>query len=70
MNNTIQIDSLVRGRIGNLDKIGEARVFRVSSFDWVAGIDSEGRQTIIHEPEIVELPRPERLRQDIPEQLR
>lgn len=65
----VQVDSLVRGTVGNLDKVGEARVYYISPFGWVAGIDSDGHQTIIHDPEVIALPRPTRQRTDIPERL-
>lgn len=68
----VQIDSLVRGRVGSLDKVGEARVFSIDHlrYGWVAGIEpSTGRQTIIHDPEVVAPPRPVKQRTDIPERL-
>lgn len=67
---TIQLDALVRGEIGFTARVGEARVYRVSNWGWVAGIDSEGRQVIISSPEVIGEPRPVKDRLDIPERFR
>jgi len=65
----MKIDSLVRGRVGSTERVAEARVYRVSAWGWVAGIDTEGRQVIIHDAEIIGDPRPMNQRKDIPERL-
>lgn len=67
---TIPIDALVRGRVGATDRVTEARVYRPTTFGWVSGIDPEGRQVIIMDPEVIGEPRPEKDRRDIPERLR
>ena len=66
----IRIDSLVRGPVGSTDVVETMRVFFVSPFGWVVGVNAEQRQRIMHEPELVEGPRPEKQRTDIPMHLR
>lgn len=66
----LQIDSLVRGKVGSLNTVREMRVYRISAYNWVAGIESDsGRQMIMHAPEVIGPPRPVRARTDIPERL-
>lgn len=65
----IQVDSLVRGKIGNLEKTGEGRVYSIGHFDWVPVIDADGNQLILHEAEVIAPPRPQKQRTDIPERL-
>jgi hypothetical protein len=59
----------VRGRVGNLDRQAEGRVFSSSHYDWVAVIDAEGNQLVLHDVEVIAPPRPQRQRTDIPERL-
>jgi hypothetical protein len=66
----MRIDSLVRGHVGSTERITTARVYRVSPWGWVGGIEEDGRQTIIYDPEEIEPPRPMNQRNDIPERLR
>ena len=66
----IEIDALVRGHVGTTPRVTEARVYRLSPWGWVAGVDDQSRQVIIHDPEVVGPPRPEKDRRDIPERLR
>ena len=65
----VPIDSLVRGRVGNLDRVAEGRVFSTSHYGWVAVIDPDGNQLVLHDAEVLEAPRPVRARTDIPERL-
>ena len=67
---SLPIDSLVRGRVGNTDRIEDVRVYRVSSFGWVGGINGNGRQRILHDFEVIDGPRPVKARTDVPERLR
>ena len=71
MNGT-PLDALVRGRVGLTERIDTMRVYRVSPWGWVAGVNADGRQEIMNGDsfEVVEGPRPVRLRTDIPERLR
>ena len=66
----VEIDSLVRGYVGFTDRITQARVYRITPWGWVGGINTEGRQTIIRDPEIIGDPRPMNQRNDIPEKFR
>lgn len=68
----VQIDSLVRGRVGSTEKIDEMRVFRITSFGHVAGINGDGNQSIMNAGnfEVIGEPRPQNQRRDIPERLR
>ena len=65
----VQLDSLVRGRVGNLERVGEGRVYSIGHFDWVPVIDADGHQLILHDVEVIAPPRPMRQRTDIPERL-
>lgn len=66
----LQIDSLVRGKIGSVDVVREMRVYRIQPWG-VAGIETDsGRQSIMYKPEAIGPPRPVRLRTDIPERLK
>lgn len=68
----VPLDALVRGRVGLTERIDTMRVYRVSPWGWVAGVNADGRQAIMNGDsfELVEGPRPVRLRTDIPERLR
>ena len=69
----VTIDSLVRGRVGNLDVEDTARVYSVNNlrYGWVAAISTtDGRQTVIHDPVVIGPPRPVVQRTDIPDRLR
>lgn len=67
----VEVDSLVRGKIGRLDRTIEGRVFSVARSGSVGVIRSDnGRQGIIYEPEPIGPPRPMNQRTDIPVKLR
>jgi hypothetical protein len=67
---TIPIDALVRGEVGHTTRVETMRVFHRSPFGWVAGVTSEGRQRIMHAPEVIDRPRPEKQRTDVPDRLK
>lgn len=69
--NVVRLDALVRGRFGSSDKEGTMRVFRVHP-SFVSGISEDGqqRQMYVGNFEVVDEPRPERQRTDIPSRLR
>ena len=54
----MHLDTLVRGRAGFTEKTVEGRVYRVSPHGWVAVLSTDQRQWVIHEPEVVDAPRP------------
>lgn len=64
----IPTDALVRGRVGSLERIATGRVFSVSPYGYVAAM-CDGNQTILHDVEVLEGPRPEKERRDIPAHL-
>lgn len=66
----LQIDSLVRGRIGATERIGEGRVYSIARTGYAFVIDAEGEQKVIYQPEVIAAPRPVRERTDIPARLR
>lgn len=66
----LTVDTLVRGRVGNLDKVGEGRVYSIGHFDWVPVIDADGNQLILHDVEVIGPSRPEKQRTDVPERLK
>lgn len=69
----VQIDSLVRGRVGSLERIDTARVYSIRNlrYGYIAGISTtDGKQTIIHDPVVIGPPRPLNQRTDIPARLR
>lgn len=67
----VQIDSLVRGKVGSTNKVRDMRVVSISSFGWVAGIEVDsGAQSIMYDFEVIERPRPLATRNDIPARLR
>lgn len=67
----LHIDSLVRGKHGRTDNVGEMRVYAITKWGWVAGIESDtGKQSIMYEFEVIDKPRPVRDRTDIPARLR
>lgn len=66
---SLPIDSLVRGKVGHSDHIEDVRVYRVTAFGWVGGINANGRQRIVYEYEVIEGPRPLQARTDIPGRL-
>jgi hypothetical protein len=66
----IPLDALVAGHVGSTEAETEIRVFRVSPWGWVAGIDAQGHQRIVHDPTVIGPPRPEKLRVDIPAHLK
>ena len=66
----VQLDSLVRGKVGYTDNVREMRVYRTTSFGWVAGIETgTGAQSIMYEFDVIAPPRPVRERRDIPDRL-
>jgi hypothetical protein len=69
---TIPVDALVRGRVGTTERTDTMRVYRVSPWGWVAGVNGDRRQRIMGAGtfEVVEGPRPEKERTDIPAHLR
>lgn len=68
---TIPIDSLVRGRVGMTERVETMRVTSTSGFGWVAGVNADGNQRIMYPGfEVVDGPRPEKLRTDVPARLR
>lgn len=66
----IRVDSLVRGRVGFTTRVETVRVTSSSPHGYVYGINAEGRQRVIHDPEVIGDPRPEKERRDIPAHLR
>lgn len=68
----VPLDALVRGRIGTTEREDTVRVYRVSPWGWVAGLNAAGEQRIMNAGgfEVIEPPRPVKLRTDIPERLR
>lgn len=66
----LHIDSLVRGKGGTTERIVTGRVYFIQRSGAVAIIDSDGRQWIIYEPEVIEGPRPLNQRTNIPARLR
>lgn len=68
----IPVDSLVRGKVGSTDRVLSMRVYLATVWGWVAGVDHQGRQWIMHPPNfrVIRKPRPEAQRTDIPEHLR
>ena len=72
MIDAVRLDSLVRGPIGTTDKVRTMRVYGVSRYGWVAGVDVEsGRQYIMEEGrfEVIGDPRPLAARTDVPARL-
>lgn len=67
---SVPIDTLVRGLKGKTEQVTEARVYRSFSSGWIAGIDGDGKQVIIYEPEVIGDPRPVYARRDIPARFR
>lgn len=66
----LQIDSLVRGKVGSTDTVRTMRVFAIRP-TFVAGIGvDDGKQWAMYEPEVVDGPRPLNARRDIPQRLR
>lgn len=72
MRGAVALDALVRGRVGLTERLDTMRVYSVSPWGWVAGINAEGRQRIMNAGafEVVDGPRPVKARTDIPERLR
>ena len=72
----VQIDSLIQGFHGTTQKSGFARVYSISQFGWVAGVEVDtGKQTIMYPGRFLVRggPRAVRAREaanDVPERLR
>ena len=72
MTKHVRVDSLVRGLTGSTEHVETMRVYHVDGFGNVSGINDAGRQRQMHTSRlaVLEGPRAEKARTDIPERLR
>ena len=71
--NTVEIDSLVQGFRGYTQSPAFARVYVISQWGWIAGIEVDtGKQTVMYPGRFLvrDKPRPIGQRKDIPERLK